>query len=166
MLSSPAAWVAFAIPHSRACVTEDMMRFLERFSSTFYFFLRVVAGFMYSCHGAQKLFGAFGGGMPHPLPPLLLAAGIIEFFGGLLILVGFLTSLAAFIASGEMAFAYFTVHAKGAFWPIENKGELAALYCFVFLYISAMGAGRLSLDSLMPWRRTGSREPAPAPVSS
>jgi putative oxidoreductase len=138
------------------------VRFLERFSPTFYSFLRIVAGFMFSCHGAQKLFGAFGGGMPHPLPPMVQAAGIIEFVGGILICVGLFTRVAAFIASGEMAFAYFTVHAKQAPWPIENKGELAALYCFVFLYFAAMGSGRLSLSSIIPWGRVKPIERAPA----
>jgi putative oxidoreductase len=87
--------------------------------------------------------------MPHPLPPLLLAAGIIEFVGGALILIGFFGSFAAFICSGEMAVAYFLGHAKdGGFFPIVNKGELAVLYCFVFLYIAAVGSGIWSVDAL------------------
>jgi putative oxidoreductase len=78
--------------------------------------------------------------------PLMLAAGIIEFGGGVLIAIGLLTSVAAFIAAGEMAVAYFTVHARGGFWPIINKGELAVVYCFIFLYIAAHGAGRFAVE--------------------
>ena len=81
--------------------------------------------------------------------PMMLVAGIIEFGGGLLIALGFLTSWAAFLASGQMAAAYFMVHAKGGFWPIINKGELAVVYCFLFLYIAARGAGPYSVDAAM-----------------
>jgi putative oxidoreductase len=101
---------------------------------------------MYSCHGAQKLFGVLGGTRADQ--PLMMVAGVIEFGGGVLILIGFLTGIAAFLASGEMAAAYFMVHAKGGFFPIINKGELAVVYCFLFLYIAAHGAGRWSIDGL------------------
>jgi putative oxidoreductase len=106
-----------------------------------------MAGAMFACHGAQKLFGAFGA-QPMTGNPMMLAAGVIEFFGGLLIAIGLAGSYAAFVSSGEMAVAYFMAHASsGGFWPILNKGELAVLYCFVFLYISARGSGEYSVDA-------------------
>jgi putative oxidoreductase len=125
-----------------------MDRWLGRHAERIYTLLRIVAGLLYACHGAQKLFGAFGGQVMTS-NPMMLAAGIIEFGGGLLIAVGLVTSWAAFIASGQMAVAYFMVHAKGGFWPIVNKGELAVLYCFLFLYIAARGAGPYSVDAAM-----------------
>lgn len=107
--------------------------------------LRVVAGFLYSCHGAQKLFGAFGGHqMLHN--NLMLAAGIIEFGGGVMILLGFYTHYAAFVASGEMAVAYFMMHANRGFFPIENGGELAVLYCFLFFFIACKGSGKFAVQ--------------------
>ena len=125
-----------------------MDRFLGRHAERIYTLLRVVAGLLFACHGAQKLFGALGG-TAMTSNPMMLAAGIIEFGGGLLIALGFLTSWAAFLASGQMAAAYFMVHAKGGFWPIINKGELAVVYCFLFLYIAARGAGPYSVDAAM-----------------
>jgi putative oxidoreductase len=110
-----------------------------------YSFMRFIAGGLFAFHGAQKLFGLFGGKIMTGVPKML-AAGIIEFAGGLLIALGLFTVVAAFIASGEMAVAYFTVHAKTAFWPILNSGELAILYCFVFFFIVWRGPGRFSLD--------------------
>ena len=121
-----------------------MQRYLGRYSEIAYTLLRVIAGLMFAVHGAQKLFGFLGGQQP-PVGSLPWVGGIIELGGGLLIAVGLLTSWAAFIASGEMAVAYFTVHAKNGFWPILNKGELAVLYCFVFLYIACRGGGRYSV---------------------
>ena len=123
-----------------------MKRVLGRFEGTFFALLRIVAGFMYAAHGAQKLFGVLGG--KRATEPLMMVAGVIEFGAGILIMIGLLTGIAAFIASGQMAAAYFMVHAGQGFWPIINKGELAALYCFVFLYIAAHGAGRWSIDGL------------------
>ena len=125
-----------------------MDRFLGRHAERIYTLLRVVAGLLFACHGAQKLFGALGG-TAMTSNPMMLVAGIIEFGGGLLIALGFLTSWAAFLASGQMAAAYFMVHAKGGFWPIINKGELAVVYCFLFLYIAAHGAGPYSMDAAM-----------------
>lgn len=116
-----------------------------KYSEVTYFLMRLVVGLLLACHGAQKLFGAFGGQVVTG-NPLMLVAGIIEFFGGLLIAVGLVTRIAAFIASGMMAVAYFTAHAPQGFWPILNKGELAVVYCFVFLFIAAYGGGRYSLD--------------------
>ena len=125
-----------------------MDRWLGRHAERVYTLLRIVAGILFACHGAQKLFGALGG-TAMTSNPMMLAAGIIEFGGGLLIAIGLLTSWAAFLASGEMAAAYFMVHAKGGFWPIVNKGELAVAYCFLFLYIAARGSGPYSVDAAM-----------------
>ena len=122
-----------------------MERLLGRFAEIFYALMRFVVGALFACHGAQKLFGAFGGHVETASHKMLLA-GIIEFGGGLLIAAGFLTSWAAFLASGEMAVAYFTAHAPHGFWPIVNKGEPAVVYCFVFLYIAARGSGRWSIE--------------------
>ncbi len=89
-----------------------------------------------------------------PLASLMGFAGIVELVGGLLIAIGLFTSWAAFIASGQMAFAYFMAHAPKGTYPIENQGELAMLFCFVFLYIAAKGAGIWSVDAV---RNTGTR---------
>ncbi len=99
----------------------------------------------YAFDGTQKLFDfPHGSGMPHPLPPILVVSAVIELVGGLMIALGIFASYAAFIASGQMAVAYFVAHfqfGKASFWPIVNKGELAVVYCFVFLFIFAHGAG-------------------------
>lgn len=108
--------------------------------------MRVVVGLLFACHGAQKLFGVLGG-QSELNDPEGLAAGVIEFVGGVFVAVGLFTRVAAFIASGEMAIAYFKAHAGRGFWPIMNRGELAALYAFVFLYIATFGAGRWSIDT-------------------
>jgi putative oxidoreductase len=113
--------------------------------------MRIVVGLLFACHGAQKLFGFFGGvgeqpGTTVPLISLMGLAGVIELVGGLLIAIGLLTRLAAFIASGLMAAAYVMGHAPRGPWPIENDGELAVVYCFVFLYIAAKGTVRLGLN--------------------
>jgi putative oxidoreductase len=125
-----------------------MERYLGRYSEVLYALLRFVSGVLFACHGAQKLFGALGG-QQMTSNPLMLAAGIIEFFGGLMIALGLLTGFAAFLASGEMAVAYFMMHAKGGFWPIVNKGEPAVIYCLLFLYIASRGSGPYSLDSML-----------------
>jgi putative oxidoreductase len=85
--------------------------------------------------------------MPGPLPPLLVAAGVIELVAGILVTLGLFTRLAAFIAAGEMAVAYFMMHFPQGFWPAVNKGEAAILYCFIFVYLAAAGAGAWSIDS-------------------
>jgi putative oxidoreductase len=122
------------------------MKFLSGLEPYAYAALRIVAGFLFLCHGAQKLFGAFGGHTMHA--PLLLAAGVIEFGGGVLILLGLFTRIAAFIASGQMAFAYFMAHGGFGqkFFPIVNGGELAVIYCFLFLFVACFGAGKFSVD--------------------
>jgi putative oxidoreductase len=124
-----------------------MDRWLGRYSEPLYSIMRLIAGLLFSFHGAQKLFGAFGGQQMVSNPKMLLA-GIVE-ISGLLVAVGLGASWAAFVASGEMAFAYFTAHAPGGLLPIVNKGELAVLYCFVFLYIAARGSGWWSVDALL-----------------
>ncbi|HXT51568.1 MAG TPA: DoxX family protein [Thermoanaerobaculia bacterium] len=124
------------------------MGFLNRYSEPIFLVLRVVAGLVFAIHGAQKLFGAFGGQAMTGVP-LMLAAGLIEFVGGLLIALGLFGDFAAFIASGEMAYAYWKVHAfgeGGPLNPVVNHGEAAVLYCFLFLYIAARGTGPYSLD--------------------
>lgn len=122
-----------------------MQRVLGRLTPQIYGVLRIVAGIMFAMHGAQKLFGMFGGKQV-PLMTQLGAAGVIEVACGLLIAAGLFTSLAAFIASGEMAAAYFIAHAPRGFIPLQNGGELAALYCFLFLYIASRGTVALGVQ--------------------
>ncbi len=114
--------------------------------------LRIVVGFTFSCHGLQKLFGAFGG-KPVPAFSLLWFAGILETCGGPLMAAGLFTSLVAFLLCGEMAVAYFLHHFPRGFWPIHNGGELAVLYCFIYLYLAVAGAGPLSLDRVIRRKR-------------
>ena len=117
-----------------------MVGILGRFAPQIYAILRIVAGLMFSFHGAQKLFG-FPGGKPVPLVSMMGFAGAIELICGILIAIGLLASIAAFIASGQMAVAYFMAHFPQGFLPIVNKGEFAVVYCFLFLYIAATGPG-------------------------
>jgi putative oxidoreductase len=129
-----------------------MAELIGRFSAQTFAILRIVTGLMFALHGTQKLFGyppseKMGGG--GGLPPLLMVAAVIELVCGLLILIGFFTGIAAFIASGEMAVAYFAAHAKGGFWPLQNQGEMAVLYCFIFLFIAAHGGGIWSIDNIL-----------------
>ena len=114
--------------------------------------LRVVAGLLFAQHGAQKLFGVLEGNQAE-LMSLMGLAGIIEFFGGLLIAAGLFTRPVAFIACGQMAVAYFMVHAPQGFWPILNRGELAALYCFTWLFFFTHGPGRYSVDGWLASRK-------------
>jgi putative oxidoreductase len=128
---------------------------LGRVHSHVFALFRIVIGLLFACHGGQKLLGFPPGGHGRPpLASLFGIGGIIELVCGLLVAVGLLGSVAAFIASGEMAVAYFMAHAPHGFWPIENKGELAVVYCFVFLYIAAHGSGDWSIDSRIKPRRT------------
>jgi putative oxidoreductase len=120
-----------------------------------YALLRIIAGLLFACHGAQKLFGVFGGvgpppGATVPLFSQMGLAGVIELVGGLLMTFGIFTSPVAFIASGEMASAYFLGHFPRGFWPIQNGGELAVLNCFLFLYIAAHGTGIWGLGRRTP----------------
>lgn len=124
-----------------------MQKALARFAPYFYVALRIAAGLAFAEHGAQKLFGVLGG-QAVALTSQRGLAGIIEFVGGIMIALGLFTSPVAFISSGEMAWAYFQQHAPRGPWPIQNGGELAVLYCFIFLYVSAVGSGKLSIDSI------------------
>ncbi|MDE2781674.1 MAG: DoxX family protein [Gemmatimonadota bacterium] len=114
--------------------------------------LRVVAGLLYAQHGAQKLFGVLEGNQAE-LMSLMGLAGIIEFFGGLLIAAGLFTRPVAFVACGQMAVAYFMAHAPQGFWPILNRGELAAFYCFTWLFFFTHGPGRYSVDGWLAGRK-------------
>jgi len=130
-----------------------MKSFLSNYSSNCYALMRIVVGFLFLWHGVQKLFG-FPAAMPPGVPAFITyVAGPIELVGGILIMIGLFTSYAAFLASGLMAFAYWIGHGTKALLPLQNNGELAALYCFVFLFIAAQGSGIWSVDSL---RRGGS----------
>jgi putative oxidoreductase len=125
-----------------------MERLIGRYSEHAYALMRIVIGLLFACHGAQKVFGLFGG-IPVPMTGLIMAAGVIELVGGVLVAVGFLGGYAAFLCSGQMAVAYFMAHAPKGFWPIVNQGELAVAYCFVFLFIASRGSGAWSLDALL-----------------
>jgi len=126
-----------------------MRPFISKYSTQCYFMMRVVVGFLFLWHGSQKLFG-FPSGMPAGVPAFITyVAGPIELVGGILIMIGLFTNWAAFISSGLMAFAYWMAHGTKALLPLQNNGELAVLYCFVFLFIAAQGGGIWSVDSLM-----------------
>ena len=125
-----------------------MQTMLGRYSPFFYAALRIVSGLAFAQHGAQKLFGMLGAQQAVPVMSQFGMAGVIEFVGGILIALGLFTSPVALLASGEMAWAYFQAHAPRGFWPIQNGGELAVLYCFIFLYFAAVGSGKLSIDSI------------------
>jgi putative oxidoreductase len=126
-----------------------MERLLGRYEPALFAILRIVAGLLFMFHGLQKLFGWPGKGPTVPIASLLGLAGIIELLCGLLIALGLIAGTAAFIASGQMAVAYFTAHMPHGFFPIVNKGELAVIYCFLFLYIAARGSGIFSIDALI-----------------
>jgi len=113
--------------------------------------LRIMAALLFMEHGLMKLihFPAPQPGVPDPLPMLFLVGGWIEAVGGGLIALGLFTRPAAFIASGEMAAAYFLFHAKGGVWPALNEGDAAILYCFIFLYLVFAGPGPWSLDAAL-----------------
>lgn len=122
--------------------------------------LRIIVGFLFLQHGTAKLFG-----MPHiamfdgiQLVSLLGLAGVLELAGGFLVLIGLFTRPAAFILSGQMAVAYFIAHAPHGFLPILNQGELAVIYCFVFLYLSVVGAGAWSVDQMRTGHSSGNKE--------
>jgi putative oxidoreductase len=118
-----------------------------------YFLLRVVTGIMFMQAGGMKLFGWFGGMPPGGNTAKIMTepwiGGILEFFGGLAILIGLFVRPIAFILAGEMAVAYWQFHAPKGNWPIQNHGESAVLFCFIFLFFSAYGAGKWSIDALM-----------------
>jgi putative oxidoreductase len=119
---------------------------LPRLESYAYALFRIITGFLFIFHGLQK-FGMFGGHAVD-LSTRYGVAAVIEVVGGALVTLGLFAGPVAVICSGEMAAAYFMAHAPQAFWPIQNRGELAVLYCFAFLYIAARGSGAWSLDWL------------------
>jgi len=125
------------------------MTWLSRWQPQVHALLRIMTGLLFLEHGTAKLFGfpVFPEGMPHPLPTLILASAVIELVCGLLVTLGLFTRIAAFVAAGEMAVAYFMAHATKGFWPIVNMGEPAILYCFIFLFLAAAGAGAWSIDA-------------------
>ncbi|HVA58495.1 MAG: DoxX family protein [Gemmatimonadaceae bacterium] len=129
--------------------------FSARWSPRLLSLLRIMAAFVFMAHGTQKLFGLPGAGQHPPFHLFTLwgTAGILETFGGLLLLVGLFTRPVAFVLSGEMAVAYFKMHAKAGFWPILNHGELPVLFCFLWLYLSATGGGPWSVDAWIASRR-------------
>lgn len=127
--------------------------FMKSYVNQTYALMRIMAGFLILWHGSGKLFSYPAAGQE--IPAFIIAvAGPIEFFGGILIAIGLWTRWAAFLASGLMASAYWMAHGTHAFLPIVNQGELAVLYCFVFLFISANGAGIWSVDALLESRKS------------
>ena len=122
------------------------MAFMSKYEQQTYALMRIVAGFLFFWHGTQKLFG-FPAAPPDAPAFVIYIAGGIELVCGLMIMVGLFTSFAAFLSSGLMAAGYWMAHGTSAFLPIVNGGELAALYCFVFLYIAAQGSGIWSLQA-------------------
>jgi putative oxidoreductase len=130
------------------------MGFLAPYAEYIYAAFRIMTGLLFAQHGFQKLLGWFGGVQGEMPAPLLYTAGAIELFGGLLVAIGLAAGIAAFIASGMMAVAYFMVHLfnaqfnpTGSWFPIENGGEAAVQYCFAFLFIAAKGSGTWSIDA-------------------
>ena len=123
-----------------------------------YFLLRLVTGLLFFQPGAMKLFGWFGGMPGGGTPPLMSQIGIgglLVVAGGTAIMLGLLTRAVAFVLSGEMAVAYWQFHAPNATWPIQNQGQPAVLFCFIFLYMAARGAEEWSLDELIHLRHEG-----------
>ncbi len=130
------------------------MNSLSRYADPVYCLMRLIVGLMFACHGAQLVLGMFGG-MPGSDKAIMQIGGWIQLIGGLMIALGLLTRLAAFLSSGEMAVAYFMFHVAHAttpaakFFPIANSGELSVFYCWVFLFIFLYGAGRWSIDGMV-----------------
>ncbi len=122
-----------------------MASFMAPHGAKAYALMRIVVGFLFLWHGTMKVFG-FPGGMMEMPAAIRWSAGPIELIGGILVMIGLQTRWAAFISSGTMAAAYWIGHGTQAVLPVQNQGELAALYCFVFLFISAHGAGIWSVD--------------------
>jgi len=140
---------------------------MKRAIEATYFLLRAVSGFLFMQSGAVILFGWFGGMPGATSPPPLMSqtgiGGILEFFGGILVLLGLFTRPVAFILSGMMAVAYWQFHAPQGGWPLQNQGMPAVLFCFIFLYIAARGGGDWSLDALLRRKRGGAARAGEAP---
>jgi putative oxidoreductase len=131
---------------------------MDRAKDVAFFLLRVVSGLLYLQAGGMKILGWFGGipaehGGPPAFPSQVWIGGTLELVCGALILVGLLTRPAAFLMSGQMAVAYFQFHQPNGFWPIQNHGEPAVLFCFIFLLIAAHGAGKWSVDAVIAEKR-------------
>ena len=135
------------------------MNSLNRFADPVYCIMRLLAGIMFACHGAQKVFGMFGGKVQTEMPMQIF--GWVELVLGILIALGLLTRVSALLASGAMAIAYFKAHASGGLLPIVNRGEMAVLYCWLFLFIFFYGPGRWSVDALMKGGAPASPTPTP-----
>ncbi|MEU6170441.1 DoxX family protein [Streptantibioticus parmotrematis] len=135
---------------------------------------RIVIGLLFACHGAASLFGVLGGAMGTHGGTVAAGAwpgwyaALIQLVGGLLVLVGFGTRIAALISSGSMAYAYFSVHAQHALWPIQNGGEPAAIYAWAFLLLVVTGPGAWSVDSLLPYEKehAGQEHPEGAAIAA
>lgn len=133
-------------------MSNGSLTFLDRYKSwtpQLLSIMRAVSGLLMMQHGLQKVFGLLGKEAVPTLASQAGVGGIIELVGGGLLLIGLFTRATAFLLAGTMAVAYFQFHAPGGFWPVVNKGELAALYCFVYLFISAAGAGPWSVDAVL-----------------
>ena len=136
------------------------MSALNRFADPVFCIARLVIGLLFACHGGQKILGFPPGGHGPPEGTMMIVGAWIELAGGFMIALGFLTRLAAFVASGEMAVGYFMAHAHGGFFPIQNHGEAAVFYCFFFLFVVFHGAGSWSIDALMTKGKAATATPA------
>lgn len=145
-------WVEHRLGHASKRPSGALVANAARAPRAAHLLLRVVAGLLVFQHGAQKLFGWFGGaggsGTAVELTSLMGLAGVLECLGGAAIVLGLFTRPVAFLLAGELAVAYFMAHQPRGAWPIENQGEVAVLFSFIFLFLSARGAGILSLDGL------------------
>ncbi len=151
-MNRPEAPAAFAASAHAPAATSGVAAAFERYRPYVLSILRIMLGLLFLEHGMSKVFGFPPHGHMPVFPETEWFAGRIELIGGALVAVGLLTRLAAFIVSGEMAFAYFISHAPRSFFPLLNGGEAAILFCFVFLYLVLAGAGPISLDALV-WGR-------------
>ena len=127
--------------------------FMSRWAPQLLSVMRFIVGFTFLAHGTQKLFAFPPPATAEEPMTFMWFGGVLEFVGGVLLMVGLFTRPVAFILSGMMAVAYFMAHAGQGFWPVVNKGELAVVYCFVFLYLSAAGGGPWSVDAILSRRR-------------
>ena len=157
------AWHQMSLPDIERNGMADLGSFYSRWSPRVLSVLRIVTAFLFMQHGGQKLFGFPAPSQAaHALLSLMGVAGVLEFFGGLLLLLGLFSRPVAFLLSGQMAVAYFMVHAPQGFWPLLNRGDLAVLFSFVFLYLAVAGGGSWSVDHL--WRRDNDTPPRPGPA--